>query len=408
MPKLSKRSGMAYESPIRKLAPSANLAEAQGKKVFYLNIGQPDILTPASAIQAVRDADIPILKYAPAKGITSFRKKLLKQYRDRGFQLDLEDIFITNGASEALQLLMMACLDSVDNILVPEPMYANYIGFSEMANATIKPLTCHIENGFDLPSIEAFDAAVDEHTKAILICNPNNPTGAVYTKEKLTELGHLCKKHDIFLFVDEVYSAFCYDDETFFSALQLEGLEDHVAVIDSVSKRFSACGARIGYILCQNPKVMEAINKYAQFRLSAPTMGQIFAEALIDVKDEYLVDVKDEYIKRRAVLYSRLSVMEDIVCYQPSGAFYVFAQLPIENADHFCQWLLEDFEYKGMTIMLAPGSGFYASSGVGQDQVRIAYVLNEQDLEQAMDCLEAALKVYPYRTKARTREIIEV
>ena len=398
MPNISKRSQGTYESPIRKLAPSANRAEAAGKRVYYLNIGQPDIPTPPTAMQAVRDANIEVLKYAPSKGVHSYINKLATFYQSKGHAIDGEHIFVTNGASEAVQLLLVACLDFTDNVLIPEPLYANYVGFAEYANVQVKALTSHIDNGFALPDIAAFEGAIDKKTRAILICNPNNPTGAVYTKEVIFELGELCKKNDLFLFVDEVYSEFCYDEHEFFSALELKGLEQHVAIVDSVSKRFSACGARVGNIVSRNTEILDAVNKFAQFRLSAPTMGQILAEALLDVTPEYLAETKREYARRRAVLYNRLKNMEDVICYEPGGAFYVFAQLPIDNADRFCKWLLEDFDHEGQTLMLAPGSGFYATTGLGENQIRIAYVLNTVDLHRAMDCLEQALKVYPNRT----------
>ena len=404
MPNISKRSIGTYESPIRKLAPSANKAEADGKHVFYLNIGQPDIVTPPSAIQAVRDANMPVVKYAPSRGIATYIKRLEQSYQAKGYRVENQNIFVTNGASEAIQLLLVACLDFTDNVLIPEPLYANYVGFAEYANVQVKPLTSSIKNGFALPDIKDFEQAIDKKTRAILICNPNNPTGAFYSKETLIELAALCRKKDLFLFVDEVYSEFCYDDNTFFSALELEGMDNHVAMVDSVSKRFSACGARVGNIVCRNPEVIAAINKFAQFRLSAPTMGQILAEALLDVGDDYITEVKREYARRRAVLYNRLRNMKDVICYEPGGAFYVFAELPIDNADRFCKWLLEDFAFENQTIMLAPGSGFYATTGLGLNQVRIAYVLNTTDLNKAMDCLEHALEVYPYRTKKMVSE----
>ncbi len=395
MPNISKRSLGTYESPIRKLAASANQAEAEGKKVYYLNIGQPDILTPPSALQKVKEKDLPIIKYAPSKGISTYVEKLTQQYQSKGFDIQNEHIYITNGASEAIQLLLMACVDADENIIIPEPLYANYVGFSEYASVQIKPITSQIEDGFALPNIEKFEAAIDSKTRAILICNPNNPTGAVYSKEAIIELGELCKKHDIFLFVDEVYSAFCYDEFEFYSALHLNDLAQNVAIVDSVSKRYSACGARVGRIVCRNAKVLEAINKFAQYRLSAPTLGQVLSEALLEVDASYLEEVNLEYTERRNVLFERLSQMDGVKCYKPGGAFYVFAELPIDDADYFCKWLLESFEHEGQTLMLSPGSGFYASPELGKNQIRIAYVLNSTDLNKAMDCLEKAIEIYP-------------
>lgn len=409
MPRTSNRVKNAYESPIRKLAPSADKAEAQGKKIYYLNIGQPDIKTPKAALAAVQNASIDILKYAPAKGILSYREKLVPYYQKYNPAIDVEDILVTNGASEAILFLMLSCLDAKDEVLIPEPLYANYIGFSEVANVNVKPLTSKIETGFALPDLADFEAAITPKTKAILICNPNNPTGAVYTEEKLRAIGGLAVKHDLFLFVDEVYSEFCYPDKEkdtrFFSALSMDRLAQHVAIVDSVSKRYSACGARIGTIVTQNQDIIAGITKYAQFRLSAPTMAQMFSEALLDVAPAYLREVKAEYERRRDALYSRLKAMDDVVCYKPGGAFYIFTALPIDDADVFCKWLLEDFDHKGETVMLAPGPGFYATEGMGKQQVRIAYMLNVEDLHKAMDCLEAALKVYPKRLDKATIRI---
>ncbi len=398
MPEISKRSANAYDSPIRKLTPFAVQAEEAGKKVYYLNIGQPDIETPQAALDVVRQADLKILKYAPSQGNRSYREELVHYYKRFGYHVSPNDILVTNGASEAILFLLMACLDVGEEVIMPEPLYANYLGFAEVAYVGVKPLTSTIDTAFDLPDLIEFERAITKKTRAILICNPNNPTGRVYSEEKLRAIATLAKKHDLYLFVDEVYSEFCYDED-FFSVLNIEGLGDHVAVIDSISKRFSACGARIGSIICRNPKVIQAVMKFAQFRLSAPTMAQLFAEALLKLDDSYIKSVKEEYQRRRNTLFQRLSKMDEVVCYQPGGAFYVFAQLPIDNSDRFCRWLLEEFDYKGATLMLASGSGFYASENLGQQEVRLAYVLNEMDIHKAMDVLEQALLVYPGRTK---------
>lgn len=399
MPSTSKRSQNAYASPIRKLAPFALAAEAKGRKVYYLNIGQPDILTPKSALRAIQNLTEKVVKYAPAEGLLSYRQKLTGYYAEHGIAVGAEDIMITTGASEAIFFAMMACLDEGDEVIVPEPFYAIYNGFAEMAKVKIRPITSSISDGFQLPDTEAFESVINEKTKAILICNPNNPTGCVYAGQALAELGALVRKHDLFLIADEVYREFCYDGQVFHSVLNLPGLSEHAVVIDSISKRFSSCGARVGALVTRNKDIHERAVKYARFRLSPPVLGQILGEGTLDETPEYMTSVKAAYAERRELLYKRLSGIEGVTCYLPGGAFYCFVKLPIADAEHFCQWILEEFEYEGQTVMLAPGAGFYATEGLGKDEIRIAYVLNVEDLNRAMDCLEAALSFY--RTKVR-------
>lgn len=398
MPEVSNRVKQAYQSPIRKLVPFANQAKANGKKVYHLNIGQPDLRTPEIAFDKIRNTEIKVLEYGPSAGNLSYRKKLVDYYTRFEVAVTSENIMVTTGASEAVLFLILSCLDKGDEMIIPEPFYANYIGFSEIGDVKIQSITSTIETGFALPSIEEFEKKITSKTKAILICNPNNPTGCLYSKETLEELGALVKKHNLFLFVDEVYREFCYDGQSFFSVLNLDGCEENVAVVDSISKRYSACGARIGAIITRNLQITNSINKLGQFRLCAPMMGQFMAEAMLDEDESYLHESCQEYDRRRNVLYNRLKNMEGVTCYKPGGAFYIFTKLPIDDGDRFCQWLLEDFSYKNETVMLSPGAGFYTTEGLGKDEVRIAYVLNEDDLNKAMDCLEEALKVYPGST----------
>ncbi len=397
MPSISKRAEFVPLSPFRKLVPIANRVKAEGKKVYHLNIGQPDIETPRAALEKLRKTDLRVLEYSPAEGIYSYREKLVNYYQKFDIELTPNDIIITTGASEAIQMLFQACFDADDEIILPEPFYANYNGFAHIANLSIKPITCYIEDGFALPEIAEFEQLIGPKTKAIFITNPNNPTGCFYSKEALQELARLVKKHDLFLFVDEVYREFCYDQQTFFSTLNLAGIEDNVVVMDSISKRYSACGARIGAIVTRNEALRESIIRYAKLRLSPPGLGQILAEATLEMDETYIEYVKEEYDRRRMVLFNRLQAMPGVVSYRPGGAFYCFAKFPIDSADRFCRWLLEDFEYNGATVMLSPGEGFYATPGLGQDEVRIAYVLNTNDLDAAMDCLEKGLETYPGR-----------
>jgi aspartate aminotransferase len=409
MPSISQRGEAAFSSPIRKLASAAEQAKKNGKKVYHLNIGQPDILTPKNALQAVRDAQVDILAYSPSQGHAGYREKLPTYYRKYGVTVHPDDIMVTSGASEGILFTLLACLDRDDTVLSPEPLYANYLGFAAMADVQVKPVTSTIETGFALPGIADFHRAITPDVKAILLCNPNNPTGALYPEATLRALAEIVLERDLYLIVDEVYREFCYgDDAAFYSALRLPGLEEHVVVLDSVSKRYSACGARIGTIVTRNAALRATIQKYAETRLSPPTFGQIFAEATLQTEDGYFDTVITEYRRRRDLLYSRLHAMPGVVCYRPEGAFYVFAQLPIDDSDRFCRWLLEDFDHEGQTLMLAPGAGFYATPGLGRREVRFAYVLNTNDLDKAMDCLEKALKVYPGREAAYRAVELEV
>lgn len=404
MPSVSHRGDNAFSSPIRKLAAAAERAKRDGKKVYHLNIGQPDIHTPENALRAVREARIDILAYSPSQGHAPYREKLPAYYKKYGVDITPDDILVTSGASEGILFTLLACLDKGQSVLSPEPLYANYIGFAGMADVHVKPITTEIGQGFHLPGIADFQRALTPDVKAILLCNPNNPTGTLYPEKTLRAIGELVMEHDLYLIVDEVYREFCYGDPSdFFSVLRLPGLEEHVVVLDSISKRYSACGARIGAVVTKNRALRVVIQKYAETRLSPPSYGQIFAEATLQTEDAYFATVKSEYRKRRDLLYSRLSAIEGVRCYLPEGAFYVFAELPIDNADQFCRWLLEDFEYEGQTVMLAPGSGFYATPGAGTKEVRFAYVLNTDDLSAAMDCLEKALTQYPGYTR---REVV--
>ena len=397
MPSISKRGENVPMSPFRKLIPYADKAKEAGKHVYHLNIGQPDIETPAYALQQVRATNMKVLEYSPAVGLASYRKKLTEYYRKFDIEVSAEEIIVTTGASEAIQFAFLACLDHQDEVIVPEPFYANYNGFAQIADVRIRPVTCHIEDGFTLPDTAAFERMVTTHTKGIFITNPNNPTGCFYSKESMEGLAELCRKYGLFLFVDEVYREFCYDGNSFFSALNLEGAEEHVIVLDSISKRYSACGARVGSMVTRNKEVLEAVTRYAKLRLSPPGLGQILAEATLEMEETYIDDVKAEYARRRDVVYNRLSRMAGVVSYRPGGAFYCFAKFPIDSAERFCRWMLEDFDLDGATVMLSPGEGFYATPGLGVDEVRIAYVLNEKALHAAMDCLQAGLRAYPGR-----------
>jgi aspartate aminotransferase len=385
-------------SPIRKLVPFAEKARAQGKKIYPLNIGQPDILTPPRAIQAVQEANIQVLAYSHSAGNESYRRKLVGYYTQYGANITHEDIIVTTGASEAIRFAMMSCLDAHDEIIIPEPFYANYNGFAIESDINVVPVTASIETGFALPPIAEFEKLITPKTKAIFICNPSNPTGYLYSLEELLQLREIVTKHNLFLFVDEVYREFCYDGRSYTSVLSIKGLEDYAIVMDSISKRYSACGGRIGTIVSKNKEVMKAAMKFAQARLSPPSLAQILAEATLDVEPSYITDAIHEYDLRRQTMVQRLQAMQGVVCPNPGGAFYIMVQLPIDDTDKFCQWLLEDFDHHGETLMMAPGSGFYASPGLGTKEARLAYVLNRTDIHKAMDCLEQALKVYPGRT----------
>lgn len=395
MPNLSKRGDRMPESPIRKLVPYAEAAKAKGRTVYHLNIGQPDIQTPEVALEAIRTNPLKVVAYSHSAGIESYRRKLVDYYKRFDIDLDYTQILVTTGGSEAIVFAFLSCLDPGDEVIIPEPFYANYNGFAVNAGVTIKPITSRIENGFALPPISEFEKLINRKTKAILICNPNNPTGYLYSRGELEALREIAGKHNLYLLADEVYKEFIYDEKEFVSTLHLEGIEQNVVVLDSISKRYSACGVRIGCLISRNQEVVATALKFAQARLSPPTYGQIAGEAAIETPDSYFKEVHDEYIKRRDLVVSALNDIEGVVCPTPSGAFYVAARLPIDDADKFCQWLLEEFEHKNQTVMLAPMTGFYATPGLGKDEVRIGYVLNVDALEKAMTCLKKALVVYP-------------
>ena len=397
MLKPSQRGEMMPPSPIRKLVPFAEKAKAQGIKVHHLNIGQPDIETPAEVMNAVKNADIKVLAYSHSAGNESYRKKLVEYYAKNGIDISAEQIIITAGGSEAIVFGMMACLDAGDEVIIPEPFYANYNGFAVMAGIKIVPVTSSIENGFALPPIAEFEKLITPKTKAILICNPNNPTGYLYSKAEMEQLEDICLRNQLFLFSDEAYREFCYEGE-YTSALHLKKIQEQVILMDTISKRYSACGARIGAFVTKNREVYLAALKLAQARLSPPGLAQILGESAVDLPDDYFNEPKAAYLSRRNLLVERLNKMEGVFCPTPGGAFYVIAKLPIDDGDRFCQWLLESFSYKGQTVMLAPASGFYETKGLGKHEVRLAYVINNDDINAAMDCLEEALKVYPGRT----------
>ena len=398
MPTISNKANTMPSSPIRKLVPFAELAKKQGVKIYHLNIGQPDIETPISFLNAVKNADIKVLEYSHSAGNESYRKKLCSYYQEFNILLDHNDIMITCGGSEAIEIALKTCFNLGDEIIIPEPFYANYNGFCKSADVTVKPIRSFIETGFSLPAISEFEKAITPKTKGIMICNPGNPTGYLYSKSELEALRDLVKKHDLFLLSDEVYREFCYDDKEYISVMHLQGIENNVILLDSISKRYSACGARIGAMITKNKMVMAAALKFAQARLSPPSYGQIGAEAALSTPKSYFEDVKKEYVTRRNFVIEALNKMEGVFCPKPSGAFYCIAKLPIDNADKFCQWLLESFNYNMQTVMLAPATGFYSTPNAGINEVRIAYVLNLNDLKNAMDCLNEALKKYPGKT----------
>ncbi len=382
-------------SPIRKLVPYAEKAKAAGTKIYHLNIGQPDIATPHEMLDAVRNFNVPVLEYSHSAGNESYRRKLATYYQKNGINVDFTDLMITTGGSEAITFGMFSCLDAGDEIIIPEPFYANYNGFATAGNIVVKPITAHIDNGFALPGVSEFEKLITPRTKAILICNPNNPTGYLYSKDELLALRDLVLKHDLFLFADEVYREFCYDGLKHTSILTLEGIDQHAIVIDSISKRYSACGARIGALVTRNKEVMATALKFAQARLSPPTIEQIAAEAAVNVPDSYFDEVLEEYTRRRDLLIQGLNRIPGVYCPNPGGAFYAVAQLPIDDSDHFCQWMLESFQHNGYTLMMAPATGFYATPGLGKSEVRLAYVLKLDDLRGALQVLEKALEVYP-------------
>ncbi len=381
-------------SPIRKLVPFAEAAKKKGVNVYHLNIGQPDIETPPAILDAVRHADIKVLEYSHSAGNESYRRKLVQYYKSVGITVTHEQILITTGGSEAIMFGFFTCLNPGDEVIIPEPFYANYNGFACAAGVNVIPITSHIENGFALPPIAEFEKVITSKTKAIIICSPNNPTGYLYSREEMEALKKICIQYDLYLFSDEAYREFCYDGE-YVSAMHLDGLEKHVVLMDTISKRYSACGARLGAFVTKNKDVYDAAMKFAQARLSPPGLAQIMGEAAVDLPASYFDAPKAEYLKRRNLLVSRLNAMPGVFCPNPGGAFYAIARLPIDDCDKFCQWLLEDFSFNNRTVMLAPATGFYGNPGQGKNEVRLAYVLNTGDLDAAMDCLEKALEQYP-------------
>lgn len=397
---ISQRGQHMPASPIRKLVPYAEAAKRKGTKVYHLNIGQPDIETPPAILDAVRNVQMPVLEYTHSAGNESYRRKLVSYYKKWNIEVSYDQIMITTAGSEALLFAFFSCLNPGDEVIIPEPFYANYNGFACTAGINVVPIPSTIENGFALPPIGACEKAITPKTKAIILCNPNNPTGYLYSNAEVRELGRICKEHHLYLISDEAYREFCYDgNEPYLSPLQIEGIEDNVIVVDTVSKRYSSCGARVGALVTKNKEVYNAALKYAQARLSPPALGQILGEAAVDLPDDYFNAPKAEYQSRRDLLVRRLNEMEGVFCPVPGGAFYAIARLPIDDGDKFCQWLLESFTHEGETVMLAPASGFYSTPGLGKNEVRLAYVLNKESIAKAMDCLEIALQQYPGRVK---------
>ena len=394
MLKISHRGQQMPASPIRKLVPYAEAAKKKGIKVFHLNIGQPDIETPKMALDAVRNFDFKVLEYSHSAGNESYRRKLSTYYKGVGIDVDYQQIIVTTGGSEAILFGFMSCLDAGDEVIIPEPFYANYNGFATAANVVVKPLTSYIDNGFALPPVAEIEKMITPRTRAIVICNPNNPTGYLYSRQEMDTLRDIVVRHNLYLFSDEAYRDFCYSG-THISAMNLKGAEDNVLMMDTISKRYSACGGRIGALVTRNQAVLDTVMKFAQARLSPPSFSQILGEAACDLPADYFNATKAEYLKRRDVLVSRLNRMPGVYCPNPGGAFYAMAALPVDDTDVFCQWLLESYSYRNQTVMLAPAGGFYGTPGLGKKEVRLAYVLNTGDLEKAMDCLEQALAVYP-------------
>lgn len=382
------------QSPIRKLVPFAEKAAKAGKSIFYLNIGQPDIKTPKKAMQAVKDSDIDVLSYSPSEGFETYRRKIANYYEKNDINVNHKDIIVTTGGSEALLFTFGSIMDATDEVIIPEPFYANYNGFSTASGVKIVPVISKIEDNFALPPINEFEKLITSKTKAILICNPGNPTGYLYSKEEIQKLASIAKKHDLFLIADEVYREFAYDGEVHYSIMQEPGLEKHAIIIDSVSKRYSMCGARIGCLVSKNNDVIQTALKFAQARLSPPTLAQIASEAALDTPQSYFDDVIKEYVKRRNTLINALKKIEGVKVANPKGAFYCIAELPVKDSDRFAQWLLESFDVNGETVMVAPAAGFYSTAGVGQNQIRIAYVLNQDSLLKAVNIIKEALKVY--------------
>lgn len=397
MLQISKRGDAMPASPIRKLVPYAEAAKKKGRVVYHLNIGQPDIETPKSVRDAIKNTDFKILEYTHSAGLESYRIKLAQYYKSVGIDVNQNEIIITTGGSEAILFGFMACLDPEDEVIIPEPFYANYNGFAIAAGINVVPITSYINNGFALPPIEEFEKKITSKTKAIVICNPNNPTGYNYSEAEMQELKEIILKHNLYLFADEAYREFTYEEKQH-SAMHLKGVENHVVLMDTISKRYSACGARIGAFVTKNKQLIDATMKFAQMRLCSPYLEQLAGEAAIDLPPDYFNITKNEYKTRRDLIVKRLNAIDGVVCPNPGGAFYAMAKLPIDDSDKFCQWLLESFEYNNQTVMLAPATGFYGTKGLGIQEVRLAYVLNVDAINKAMDCLEEALKVYPNRT----------
>jgi aspartate aminotransferase len=397
MPHISLKGKTMPASPIRKLVPFSEEAKKRGIKVYHLNIGQPDIETPENVLNKIRNIDLKVLEYSHSAGMISYRKKLVEYYKKFDIEVTTEEMIVTTGGSEAILFAINSCLDPGDEIIIPEPFYANYNGFAVTSGVIVKPIDSVIEDGFALPPMKAFENAITPKTKAIMICNPNNPTGYLYSQEELDSLKAIVQKYDLFLFSDEVYREFVYNGAQHYSVMNLKGIEQNVILLDSISKRYSACGARIGVLISKNKEVIATAMKFAQARLSPPTFGQIAGEEAINTPEAYFTKVLDEYDHRRNVVVESINKMDDCFCPNPGGAFYAVARLPIDDSDKFCQWLLEDFNFEGQTVMLAPATGFYSTKGRGLDEVRISYVLNVNDLHSAMKCLEEALKVYPGR-----------
>ena len=398
MPRISEKGATLEASAIRKLVPFADAAKERGIKIHHLNIGQPDIKTPTGALDVLRKANMEVVAYTPSNGNASYRKKLCEYYNRFNIKLDPKDIIITCGGSEALQIAFNVCLNEGEEVLVSEPYYANYNSFAKLSGAVIKTIPSSIDNGFALPAMEEFEKAITPKTRAIMVCNPNNPTGYLYTEKELRQLAEIVKKHDLFLFADEVYREFVYDGQKHFSVMEIEGIEENAILLDSVSKRYSACGAREGMIISKNKEVMASAMKMAQARLCPPYFGQIFAEAAIDTPESYFKEVNDEYDRRRRALVKGINEIHGCKCPNPNGAFYTMIEMPIDDSDKFCQWLLTDFNLNGETVMLAPGTGFYANPEKGREQARITYCLCIEDLMAGINCLKEALKIYPGRT----------
>lgn len=403
---ISHRGQHMPASPIRKLVPYAEAAKKRGTKVYHLNIGQPDIETPKQILDAVRNADFKVLEYSHSAGNESYRRRLVEYYKKTGIEIDHTQIIVTTGGSEAILFGFMSCLDAGDEVIIPEPFYANYNGFAVAADVVVRPITSSIETGFALPPIEEFEKVINAKTKAIVICNPNNPTGYLYSLKELETLKQIILKHNLYLFADEAYREFCYEG-THTSAMHLKGVDDHVVLMDTISKRYSACGGRIGALVTKNRKVLETVLKFAQARLSPPSYAQILGEAAIDLPGDYFDAIKAEYLKRRNTLVKRLNAMPGVFCPNPGGAFYAIASLPIDDSDKFCQWLLESFSHDQQTVMLAPATGFYGTKGMGLNEVRFAYVLNTDSLNKAMDCLEIAVKQYQAEVMSETSVVLD-